>query len=107
MNYSRSASANHVGSESRFFSFANTVRARGYQDSGECHGWLAVRFQEQVFKESGTILLHVRLLDEENVDQMEALGILGVNLIWAAYHHSRDLSAFRFFIDRFPVGGTG
>ncbi|MDG1672037.1 MAG: TonB-dependent receptor [Akkermansiaceae bacterium] len=82
------------GSESRFFSFANTVRARGYQDSGECHGWLAVRFQEQLFKESGTILLHVRLLDEENVDQMEALGILGVNLIWAAYHHSRDLSAF-------------
>jgi len=82
------------GDESRFFAFANTVRARGYQDSGECHGWLAVRFQEQAHRAAGTILLHVRLLDEENVDQMEALGILGVNLIWAAYHHSRDLSAF-------------
>ena len=33
------------GSESTFFSFSNTVRARGYKDTGECHGWLGIRLQ--------------------------------------------------------------
>ena len=82
------------GEESRFFALANTVRARGYQDTAECHGWMAIRFQSQPGRPSGTIVLHVRLLDEENVDQMEALGILGVNLVDAAYHKSGDLASF-------------
>ena len=82
------------GDRSKFFSFSNTVRARGYQDEGECHGWLGIRYQSKSHGPSGTIILHTRLLDCENVDQMEALGILGVNLVWAAYHHSKDLTAF-------------
>lgn len=82
------------GKESRFFAFANTVRARGYQDTAECHGWLAIRYQSQPGRPSGTIVLHVNLLDHENVDQMDALGILGVNFIDAAYHHSNDLREF-------------
>ena len=80
--------------ESRFFALANTVRARGYNDTAECHGWLAIRYQAQPERVSGTILLHVRLLDDENVDQMEALGILGLNLIDAAYYQARDLGGF-------------
>lgn len=82
------------GARSKFFSFCNTVRARGYQDTAECHGWLGIRFQRKPAAEPGMILIHVRLLDQENVDQMEALGILGVNLIWAAYHHALDLPSF-------------
>lgn len=82
------------GDRSNFFSFCNTVRARGYQDTGECHGWLGIRFQSKPLGPSGTIVLHVRLLEEENVDQMEALGILGVNLVWAAYNHGKDLPRF-------------
>ncbi len=82
------------GEESRFFALANTVRARGYNDTAECHGWLAIRYQAQPQKPSGTILLHVRLLDEENVDQMETLGILGLNLVDAAYHKTGDLGGF-------------
>ena len=82
------------GHESRFFAFTNTVRARGYNDPGVCHGWLAIRYQLQPGRPSGTIVLHVNLLDQENVDQMEALGILGVNLIDAAYHAIGDLREF-------------
>ena len=76
------------GDCSKFFSFCNTVRARGYQDTGECHGWMGIRFQSKSCGPSGTIVMHVRLLDQENVDQMEALGVLGLNLIWAAYNLS-------------------
>lgn len=93
------------GEESRFFAFANTVRARGYNDTEECHGWLAIRYQIQSQRSPGTIVLHVRLLDDENVDQMEALGILGVNLIDAAYHHARDLGDFIKSLTQFIAPG--
>ena len=66
-------------SETTFFSFCNTVRARGYKDKGECYGWLGVRFQLRPGDPPSEILIHVRLLDDQNVDQMEALGIVGTD----------------------------
>jgi hypothetical protein len=33
-------------------------------------------------------MMHVRMLDEANVEQQEALGVLGVNLIYGAFYHS-------------------
>ncbi|MCP5535881.1 MAG: TonB-dependent receptor [Akkermansiaceae bacterium] len=82
------------GGTSCFFSFSNTVRARGYKDTGECHGWLGVRLQLKPGEAPCQILIHIRLLDQENVDQMEALGIIGVNLIYAAFYHREHLSLF-------------
>ena len=93
------------GQKSRFFAFTNTVRARGYNDPENCHGWLAIRYQQQPGQPSGTIVLHVNLLDQENVDQMEALGILGVNLIDAAYHAVRDLQKFVASLTEFIAPG--
>ena len=82
------------GGESTFFSYCNTVRARGYKDTGECHGWMGVRLQLKPFGPPCDILCHVRLLDKENVDQMTALGIFGVNLIYAAFYHRDSLGSF-------------
>jgi hypothetical protein len=82
------------GKETTFFSFCNTVRARGYKDSGECHGWLGVRFQLKPGTEPCEIVIHVRLLDETNSDQMDVLGKVGVNLIHSAFYHRDSLSEF-------------
>ncbi|MCP5531789.1 MAG: TonB-dependent receptor [Akkermansiaceae bacterium] len=82
------------GADTTFFSFCNTVRARGYQDSGECHGWLGIRFQKKPGEPPSDIILHVRLLDQETIDQMEALGTLGVNLIHSAFRHRGHLKRF-------------
>ena len=82
------------GKETTFFSFCNTVRARGYQDKGECHGWLGVRFQLKPETAPCEIVLHLRLLDETNADQMDALGKVGVNLIYAAFYHRDSLHTF-------------
>jgi len=82
------------GKESRFFSYCNTVRARGYKDTGECHGWMGIKFQLDPEGPASEILIHVRMLDVENVDQMEALGIVGTNLIYAAYFHREHLEQF-------------
>lgn len=82
------------GNETTFFAFCNTVRARGYKDTGECHGWLGVRFQLRPNDTPCEIVLHLRLLDETNRDQMDALGKVGVNLIYAAFFYRDNLSNF-------------
>lgn len=82
------------GKDTTFFSFCNTVRARGYKDNGECHGWLGVRFQLKPGTAPCEIVLHLRLLDETNADQMEVLGKVGVNLIYAAFYYKDSLQTF-------------
>lgn len=82
------------GKDTSFFSFCNTVRARGYKDTGECHGWLGVRLQLKPQTEPCEIVLHLRLLDETNSDQMDALGKVGVNLIHASFYHRDSLGDF-------------
>ncbi|MFO1460299.1 MAG: TonB-dependent receptor [Verrucomicrobiota bacterium] len=73
------------GATTRFFAFADTVAARSFNRRDETHGWLGIRFQtEPGAAEACDIILHVRMWDRENLQQQEALGILGVNLIHAA-----------------------
>lgn len=82
------------GANTTFFSFCNTVRARGYNDSGECHGWLGLRFQTAPSAQPTDIVMHVRLLERESIDQMEALGVIGLNMIYSAFRNRSDLNAF-------------
>jgi hypothetical protein len=82
------------GESTTFFALCNTVRARGYQDTGECHGWLGLRFQLKPGDPPSDIFLHLRLLDDENHEQKEALGIVGVNLLHAAFRHRGHLGRF-------------
>lgn len=82
------------GKETTFFSFCNTVRARGYKDCGECHGWLGIRYQMKPGDPPSDITLHVRLLEQNTIDQMEALGIIGLNLIHSAFRHRSHLRRF-------------
>ncbi|WP_018291561.1 hypothetical protein [Verrucomicrobium sp. 3C] len=69
--------------ETRFFVFADTVTIRGFQPRNECHGWLGVRFQHEPLAKPSEVVLHIRLLDKERVRQQEALGIVGVNLLYS------------------------
>ncbi|MCF6175941.1 MAG: hypothetical protein L3J71_09245 [Victivallaceae bacterium] len=76
--------------DTTFFSFANTVAARGYKDDGNNHGWIGLKFQLQPHGEPNEIIIHVQMHDKTNQQQQAALGILGVNLIYGAYHHWSD-----------------
>src|SRR5918998_3914304 len=75
------------GSERTFFVFADTVAARSFKQHNESHGWLGVRFQAETRAEPSQIIIHVRMLDEANVDQQEALGVVGVNLLYGAFYY--------------------
>lgn len=81
------------GDETSFFAFADTVSAMNFKGTNECHGWLGVKYQAFPGDEDNTIIIHVRMLDKENPLQQEALGIVGVNLLYAAFylHRSPDL----------------
>ncbi len=76
-----------MGDERTFFVFADTVAARSFKQHSEAHGWLGVRFQPKTRCEPSEIIIHVRMLDEENVDQQEALGVIGVNLLYGAFYY--------------------
>jgi len=78
------------GATTRFFVFANTVAARSYTRKDDAHGWLGVEFQTEPNGPSSQIIIHARLLDKENLQEQEALGVVGVNLIYGAIYQYKD-----------------
>jgi hypothetical protein len=81
------------GAGTRFFAFADTVAARSYSRLEETHGWMGIRFQSSPGEAASQIIIHVSMLDGEAVLQQEALGIVGVNLVYGALYLSEDPSA--------------
>lgn len=74
------------GAQTRFFTFVDTISARNYAGTNDCHGWVGLRFQQQPSEPPCELILHINLRDSTNEQQQETVGILGVNLIYAAYH---------------------
>jgi hypothetical protein len=81
------------GDKCNFFAFADTVATHSFTRHEEGHGWLGIRFQTECKGAPSEIIIHVRMLDKENVREQEALGIIGVNLIYGAFYHYKDVNA--------------
>jgi len=75
------------GATTTFFVFADTVAARNYKGTNECHGWLGIRFQTEPHGPPSEIVMHVRMWDKDNVLQQQALGVVGTNLIYGAFYY--------------------
>jgi len=82
------------GKDTRFFVFADTVAARNYQGTNQQHGWLGIRFQIEPSSQPSQMLLHVNLRDLTAQLQQQTIGILGVNLVYAAFHQRSDIDSF-------------
>lgn len=78
------------GEKKRFFAFANTVATRSFSKAGAGRGWLGIRFQPTPGVEPSQIIVHAHLPDSTAAREQEAMGVLGVNLIHAAFHHHGD-----------------
>src|SRR3984885_12307880 len=78
------------GDRTTFFVFADTVATSNYQGTNEAHGWLGLRFQTEPMGEPSEIVLHVRMWDKDAVLQQQALGIVGINLIYGALYYRSD-----------------
>jgi hypothetical protein len=80
--------------ETRFFAFADTVEALNYRKTNQGHGWLGVRFLLKPNVEPNDCVIHILLHDNDTFQQQQALGIIGVNLIYACYFYHDDQEAF-------------
>jgi hypothetical protein len=74
------------GSTTAFFAFADTVATK----REEGHGWLGIKFQSEPGADASEIYIHLRMLDRENIRQQEALGVIGVNLIYGTFYAHRQ-----------------
>ncbi|HXQ81786.1 MAG TPA: TonB-dependent receptor [Opitutaceae bacterium] len=79
------------GDRTTFFVFADTVATSNYLGNNEPHGWLGFRFQTKPNGEPSEIVVHVRMWDKVAVLQQQALGIVGVNLIYGALYYRDNL----------------
>jgi hypothetical protein len=106
------------GAATTFFAFADTVATRRRSREEKGRGWLGIRFQTRPLEIPSQIIVHVHLLDPPAVREQEALGVLGVNLIYGAFFHREDLTALirslmddlspeRIEIDMIKVSGPG
>jgi hypothetical protein len=74
------------GETTGFFAFADTVATRSYNRAEDGRGWVGVRFQRQPGEAPSDVIVHVNLKDTTATLQQEALGVVGVNLIYGAHH---------------------
>ena len=80
------------GERKCFFAFADTVATRSFRESGagRGRGWIGLRFQARPREAPSQIIVHAHLADSTAAREQEALGILGVNLIHAAFFRRGD-----------------
>src|SRR5271155_2398479 len=82
------------GDKTNFFVFADTVATSNRPGANEAHGWLGIRFQTQPTGETCEIVLHVHMWDKDAALQQQALGIVGVNLVYGALYYRSDPRQF-------------
>ena len=87
--------------KTKFFAFANTIKTGDRTQAGE--GWIGVRFQLHPNTEPNDCVIHVILKDKETEWQQQALGAVGVNLLYACHFHYDESDAFILsLVDNIP-----
>ena len=68
-----------------FFAFADSVAAINFSRTIKGNGWLGIRFQLRPDSPPNDLVIHVKMLDKNNQLQQQAIGVLGVNMVYACY----------------------
>ncbi len=79
--------------DTNFFVFADTVAAINYSRTIKGDGWLGIRFQLHPDGEPNDMVIHVKMLDRSSQLQAQAIGVLGVNLVYACFRYHDDPEA--------------
>jgi hypothetical protein len=76
--------------DATFFVFADTVQAVNYTRTIKGNGWMGIRFRTKPDGPVNDMVLHVKMLDTNNRLQQEAIGVLGVNMIYSCFYYNDD-----------------
>lgn len=98
-----------------FFAFADTVEVLNFERTNQAHGWIGLRFQLSPHSAINDCVVHVKMHDNDPLQQQFALGVIGVNMIYACSFFTDPeeilmslldgLSARRIEIDMFRLSG--
>lgn len=72
----------HRIKDTRFFAFADTVEGLNFERTNQGHGWIGLRFQLTPEGPSNDCVVHVKMHDNDPLQQQVSLGILGVNMLY-------------------------
>jgi len=99
----------------RFFAFADTVEVLNFERTNQGHGWIGLRFQLKPQTVPNDCIIHVKLYDNDPLQQQYALGTVGVNLLYSCMFISDPeellmslmdgLTTRRIEIDMFQITG--
>jgi hypothetical protein len=105
----------HRLDQTRFFAFADTVETLNFDRTNQGNGWMGIRFQLTPKGPYNDCVIHVKMHDNDPLQQQVALGIIGVNLIYGCMFISNteelilslldDLTTRRMEIDMFRLDG--
>ena len=73
-----------------FFTYANTVATIDFAKKYKGHGWMGLKFQTNPKESFSEIHIHVRFHQFDAKAQQEALGLMGLNLIYGAYYKNDE-----------------
>jgi len=101
--------------DTRFFSFADTVEVLNFERTNQGHGWIGLRFQLTPEGPFNDCVVHVKMHDNDPIQQQISLGILGVNMIFGCMFLSEPeqiinslldgLTSRRIEVDMFRING--
>jgi hypothetical protein len=105
----------HRIEQTRFFAFADTIEALNYERTNQGHGWLGLRFQLRPNTPPNDCIIHLKMHDNDPLQQQMAVGMVGVNMLHACMFISDPeeilmalidgLTARRVEIDMFQLTG--
>jgi len=75
--------------EKKFFAYANTIATVNYDKTRKGQGWMGMRYQTAPNAEPNNIVIHIRLHDLDASQQQEAIGLLGLNLVYSCFHYEK------------------
>jgi hypothetical protein len=81
------------GDRTAFFAFADTAATRSRSRHADGHSWMGVRFQTVPGAEPSQVIIHVTTQDNETAREREAIGLIGVNLVYGAVYQHHDPEA--------------
>jgi hypothetical protein len=80
----------HKADDSKFFAFANTMEALNYKRTNQAQGWIGIRFMTRPTGPYNECIMHVLMHDNDAVLQQQAIGVIGVNLIFSCCYLVKD-----------------
>src|SRR5436190_21300286 len=105
----------HRAEQVKFFAFADTIEVLNYERTNQGHGWVGLRFQTHPKGEYNECVIHVKMHDNDPLQQQFAIGIVGVNLLFGCMFKTDpeeimlslmdSLSTRRMEVDMFRMSG--